>query len=99
MNTLLGGAMDLARVPKPLHHLAILARKYGVTDDLDREQIVESVTPEELDQLMRAVYGADDSFDAWLAGPESSGPEFSDEYIAFSALRMAADYAASIKKA
>ena len=79
----LGGVMDLARVPKSLHHLAIWARKYGVADDLGREQIVDNAVPEERAQLMQVVYGADDSFDAWLAGPESIGPAFSDEYIAF----------------
>ena len=34
----------------------------------------------------------DAALDDWLAGPEADGPTFSEEYIAFSALRRAADY-------
>ena len=33
----------------------------------------------------------DDLLDEWLAGPEASGPAFSVEYIAFSAMRMGVD--------
>ena len=35
----------------------------------------------------------EDALDEWLAGPEAAGPQFSQEYLAFSAMRMAADFA------
>jgi hypothetical protein len=41
--------------------------------------------------MRRVVAAHDDAFDEWLAGPETDGPVFSDEYTAFSALRMVAD--------
>jgi hypothetical protein len=48
---------------------------------------------EERRSMKDAVEKYDSEFDLWLAGPEAAGPEYSDEYIAFSALRMAADFA------
>ncbi len=41
--------------------------------------------------MRQAVESHADAFDKWLAGPESEGPVFSEEYIAFTCLRMAAD--------
>ena len=38
-----------------------------------------------------AVRPHEDAFKAWLAGTEAYGPDFSDEYIAFTCLRMAAE--------
>ena len=49
-------------------------------------------TPDaELEAMRLAVDAHSDAFDEWLAGPEAEGPRLSPEYIAFSALRMAAD--------
>lgn len=50
-----------------------------------------SASAAQVSELKRAVQDADAALDAWLAGPEAAGPDFSDEYIAFSAMRMAAD--------
>lgn len=76
-----------------VHHLIGLAEKFGIADDRAREALVTSCSPEERRSLKEAVEGYDDELDLWLAGPEAAGPEYSDEYIAFSALRMAADFA------
>ena len=86
--------VDLVRVPSELHYLIPLARHFGVSDDLERETRIKLASPELREQLRAAILKHDDLLDAWLAGPESSGPRFSDEYIMFSAMRMAADYAA-----
>ena len=80
-------------VPPELRHLISLAEKFGLADDLARERLVKSVTQEERNALIEAIRVHDDAFDNWLAGPEAKGPEYSEEYIAFSAMRMAADYA------
>jgi hypothetical protein len=84
-------ALDPARVPSPLRHLIPLARRFGISDDLIRADVLEHTPNAELEAMRRAVAAEDDAFDSWLAGPEASGPTFSDEYIAFSCLRMAAD--------
>ena len=68
-----------------------LAELFGIGDDLIREDVVARTPASELAAMSRAVLALDDAFDAWLAGPEANGPEFSDEYLAFTNLRMAAD--------
>ena len=83
--------MNLQRVPAPLHCLIPFAQKFGVADDHFRAAVVLSVSAAQASELKRAVQAADAALDAWLAGPEAAGPDFSDEYIAFSAMRMAAD--------
>ena len=87
-------AVNLCRIPNELHGLVPLARYFGIQDDLEREMRVRTATPESLQQLCAAVIEHDDLLDAWLAGPEATASHLSDEYIMFSAMRMAADYAA-----
>jgi hypothetical protein len=82
-----------SKIPVQLHHLIGLAEKFGLADDKAREDVVANSSMEERHSMKDAVEKYDDEFDFWLAGPEAAGPEYSDEYIAFSALRMAADLA------
>lgn len=83
--------IDPAKVPEPLRHLIPLAEQFGVSDDLIRQDVVAKTPPVELAAMRAAVAADDNALDAWLAGPEADGPKFSNEYIAFSCLRMAAD--------
>ena len=85
--------IDPQHVPTALRHLIALAQKFGVTDDLAREAIVSSASMAEIEALQQAIQANDALLDTWLAGPEAAGPCFSNEYIAFSAMRMAADSA------
>ncbi len=80
-------------VPEPLRHLIPYAEFWGVGDDLIRDDLVRSAPREAIDDLKRVVEQHDDLLDEWLAGPEAEGPEYSAEYTAFSAMRMAADFA------
>lgn len=82
-----------SKIPAQLHHLIGQAEQYGIADDWAREDVVAKCSPKERRSLKDAVKECEDEFDLWLAGPEAAGPDFSDEYIAFSALRMAADFA------
>ena len=81
--------LDPASVPGRLRHLIPLAEQFGVADDLIREDVVAKTSPAEVAAARAAVMALDHVFDEWLAGPEADGPKFSDEYIAFSCLRMA----------
>jgi hypothetical protein len=83
--------LDPSGVPLALRHLIPLAEQFGVSDDLIRADIVAKTPAAELTAVREAVESRADAFDAWLAGTEANGPEFSQEYIAFSCLRMAAD--------
>lgn len=80
-------------IPPQLRHLIALAEKYGIADDRVREGLIGNCSQDERSSLKKAVEECDDEFDLWLAGPEAAGPEYTNEYIAFSALRMAADFA------
>jgi len=84
-------ALDPTKVPASLRHLIPLAEQFGIGDDLIRQDVIANTDPATVDAMRRIVDANNDLFDQWLAGPESAGPEFSDEYIAFSCLRMAAD--------
>lgn len=86
-------SFHLSKIPPRLHHLVALTEKYRIADDLAREKLFINSSIEEQRTMKEAVERCDVDFDVWLAGPEAAGPEYSDEYIAFSALRMAADFA------
>ncbi|OJW05432.1 MAG: hypothetical protein BGO49_31005 [Planctomycetales bacterium 71-10] len=85
--------LDAAKVPAALRRLIPLAERFGVSDDLIRLDILAKSGADELAAMREAVQSQDDAFDEWLAGTEADGPSFSDEYVAFSCLRMAADEA------
>ena len=80
--------LDASRVPEQLRCWIPLAERWGIGDDLIREDCVAKATPEELQQLL--AWSPDDAaLDAWLAGSESHSPRPSEEYLAFTCLVMA----------
>ena len=83
--------LDPKRVPERLRKLIPLAEKFGISDDLIREDFFTKTPKSELTKLKRRLAQHDDLLDEWLAGPEADGPEFSEEYVAFSAMRMSVD--------
>jgi len=76
------------RVPEPLRKLIPLAEKFGISDDLIRDDFFAKTPKRELTDLKNTLTEFENLLDEWLAGPEADGPEYSDEYIAFSAMRM-----------
>ena len=80
-------------VPEKLRHLVPYAELWGVGDDLIRDYMVRSAPREAIDELKLMVQVHDDLLDEWLAGPAADSPNPSDEYLAFTAMRMAADIA------
>ena len=78
-------------VPESLRPLIPLAEMFEISDDLIRQDLVQKTGAIELHKLRRRVSEFDDLLDEWLAGPAANGPKFSDEYIAFTCMRMAAD--------
>ncbi len=85
--------LDSSKVPQQLRPLLPYAEFWGVADDWTREELVEKAPADVQENLKDVVASFDKSFDDWLAGPEADDPSLSDEYIAFTALRMAADLA------
>lgn len=80
-------------VPPELHPLIPFARTWAISDDIQRELAVERALPDQIAELKATLARFDDHLDTWLAGDGATGPHYSNEYIAFSAMRMAADYA------
>jgi len=82
--------LDPSKVPAALRHLIPLAERWGEGDDIIRDDMIDKASAEERQLLKRAIAEHDDLLDAWLAGPEAAGPNYSDEYNAFTCMRMAA---------
>lgn len=80
-------------VPASLHRFIPLAEKYGISDDGYREQVIDGLDPQERDELIRFLAESPDDLWDWLAGPESYSRPSTAEYIAFSALALAAESA------
>lgn len=83
--------LDPNKVPFGLRELIPLAERFGVSDDLIRVDVLAKTPAQDVSLMKAAVQNHRKSLNEWLAGPESDGPNFSDEYIAFTCLKMAAD--------
>ena len=69
--------LDPASVPKALRDLIPLAERFGVSDDLKREDLFEKTAESELSKLKRRLEKYEDELDDWLGGSEADGPNFS----------------------
>lgn len=85
--------LNAERVPQQVRHLIQYAELWGVKDDLIRDDMVRRAPKEAIQELKRVVRENEDALEDWLAGPEAKGPNFSEEYTAFAAMLMAADFA------
>jgi len=79
-------------IPIPLHPIIHYAEFWGVSDDAERESLVNAAPKYMKENLVAVIAEYDDELDEWLAGPEADSPVPSPEYIAFSAMRMASDF-------
>ena len=84
--------LDRNKVPERFWPLLPYAEFWGIPDDSTREMLVRKASPQVQRDLKKIVAAIDNDLDEWLAGPEADEPNPSDEYIAFSAMRMAAYY-------
>ena len=84
--------LDTSKIPPEVRVLLPLAEKWGVGDDLQRSIVIDSASKEELSDLFRAVRACPELFE-WLAGPESYSTRSTEEYIVFSNLEVAYEYA------
>jgi hypothetical protein len=89
-NSQKGESLSPSNVPANLRHLLPYAEVWGITDDTLRADFMKTAPVEAVAHLRRIVEQYDELLDAWLSGSEATGPSFSREYTAFSAMRMAA---------
>ena len=83
--------LDPSRVPVSLHPLIPLAERWGIADEVIRDDVFSQGSASEIQHLTTMLREHDDALDAWLGGPESFSHSPSPEYVAFSAMRMGAD--------
>ena len=79
-------------VPENLRSLVPYAQFWGVQDDWQREQLASKAPRKVQESLQKLIAENDDALDDWLAGEEAASANPSDAYIAFSAMRMCADF-------
>ena len=84
--------LDRSKVPEKFWPLLPYAEFWGVADDLTRELLVKQAPHDVRQNLKNVVAAFDSALNEWLAGPEADNPSPSDEYVAFCAMGMAADY-------
>ncbi len=84
--------LDRSKVPEQFWPLLPYAEFWGIADDWTREDLIEKAPPEVLQNLKQVLATFDEALDEWLAGPEADDRSPSDEYVAFCAMGMAADY-------
>jgi hypothetical protein len=84
--------LDPSRVPVSLRPLIPLAERWGIADDVIRDDVFRQAIASDLQHLVAVLREHDDALDEWLAGPEASVAPPSPEYVAFSAMRMGADF-------
>src|SRR5690242_13515392 len=85
--------LDPSHVPEQFRRWVGVAERWGIDDDLIREDCVRKATPAELSELCAFGQVYDAVLTEWLAGPESYSASPSPEYVAFSCLGMAWDLA------
>jgi hypothetical protein len=90
--------LNSANVPEKLRQWIPLAERWGIGDDLIRDDCVEKATPEELQKLLSFQNIDDAVFVEWLTGAESHSPKPTEEYLAFTCLSMAYHLARVIAK-
>ena len=83
--------LDDGAIPSDLAPLSPYAEFWGITDDLEREELVDTAPPQVLENLKEVVSRFEPVWESWLIGPAKE--QRSTEWLAFAALVMAADYA------
>lgn len=75
--------LDRSRAPAQFRQWIPLAERWGIGDDLIRDDSVHKATPAELRGLLAFGDAYDAKLTEWLAGPDADSPPFSEEYVAF----------------
>jgi hypothetical protein len=82
----------IKKCPKELHPLLPMQSSGEFQMILCVKILVEAANKDICDNLKEVINEYDDLIDQWLASDEAYSESPSKEYIAFSAMRMAADY-------
>lgn len=89
--------LDPSNVPLALQPLLPHAERWGIGDDYERSSLVESASADEQSELIRSITLLEHELYAWLAGPQASSRNPSDEYVALTNLTLAIEYAKALR--
>ena len=84
--------LDPSKVPEHLRRLLPYAEFWGIADDLAREILVKDAPSNVRLNLKEVVSLFEDALEEWLVRTPADKSDPSDEYVAFAAMIMAADY-------
>ncbi len=90
--------LDPSHVPPQFRGWIQLAERWGIGDDLIREDCVRNAAPEEIRQLLTFGNAYHAVLTEWLAGPEANAQHPTREYVAFTCLSMAWDLAKALNE-
>lgn len=79
--------LDSAAVPADLRHLVRLAERWGIGDDVERNQRVSRATPAEREELRAAITPLNGRITGWL--DSFGGGAMTDEAAAFMYMQLA----------
>ena len=83
-------------VPPSIRYLIPLGRRWGIGDDIYRDQAAYAASAAERVALVRTIREAPEDLWVWLVGPEAEAARPSNAYVAFTCLTMAFDMARTI---
>lgn len=89
-------SLNPANVPPTLRGLLRHAEKWGVGDDYERDTIVEAATAQERSELIHCIDPYKKELFEWLTGPEAASATPTAEYVAYTNLTLAIDYAKAL---
>jgi hypothetical protein len=87
--------LDPQQVPPAARGWLPLARRWGIPDDIHRDQAIDQADRAELETILRTLHDANAWTDVerWLADAANEATRVSHEYIAITCLTIAADHA------
>ncbi len=80
-------------VPPKFQFLIPLATRWGISDAVERDVLIEKASRSELTELVSVMDEYDEVLDEWLANSDIQMGEITFEYVAFSCMRLAGDTA------
>ena len=88
--------LRVSAVPNAAGRFIPLAERYGLGDDGYRDDLVLGLEPAEVKELLTYLEECPPEVDEWLCGPEAQVSPPSEEYVAFTCLLLAAEYAKAV---
>jgi hypothetical protein len=88
-----------SEVPEAAIAFIPLAERYGLGDDGYRDDLVHALDAPEVMELLAYLDAYPPAVDEWLCGPAANISPPSEEYVAFTCLLLAAEYAKAVYEA